>query len=72
MKIRAIKARLIRQARAVKTVATVTKTILFPVYRKKDNELIATVKSAAEAEALVLKAKTAKKASLYIGTPTAA
>ena len=37
---------------------------LYEVRRNKDQVLVATVDSAAEAEALVLKAKAAKKASL--------
>lgn len=44
---------------------------LYEVRRNKDQVLVATVDSAAEAEALVLKAKTAKKASLVFSAVVA-
>lgn len=65
MKMRAIKARLVRHARTVKAV----QPLLYPVFRKKDNQLIAVVKTEAIAQELVLKTKAAKKASLYVGVP---
>lgn len=76
MKIRAIKTRLIRTARVVRAKHSATKAtlpvarkinLLFPVFRNKDNALVAKVSTIAEAEALVLKAKAGKKASLRIG-----
>lgn len=48
--------------------AVVTK---YEVRRNKDQVLVATVDSAAEAEALVLKAKAGKKASLVFSAVTA-
>ena len=64
MKMRAIKA---RRARHVST--KIVLATFFPIFRRKDNVRVGTTKTEAEAVALLVKAKAAKKASLYIGTP---
>jgi len=64
MKMRTLKHRNTRKISIAKAAAPI-KVVSFSVYRKKDDVLVATVATEAEALALVTKAKTAKKASLY-------
>ena len=67
MKMRQLKHLKARLKTAIKIVANVVTR--FPVYRKKDDTLIAVASSAEAATALVIKAKAAKKATLYVGKP---
>lgn len=74
MKVRSIKRRFFHmfagRVEAAKTVAAKVITVVkYPVIRKKDGVEVAIVESVAEAEALIAKAKAAKKASLELGTP---
>jgi len=58
-----------RAMKHFKKLLKISKTItvqLFMVSRKKDNALIKIVDSKSQANAMILKAKAAKKASLYV------
>lgn len=67
MKVRQIKRRFFRHVSLAVSAAVATKKIVerFEVRRKKDDELVATVATEAEANALIEKAKSQKRASLY-------
>lgn len=72
MKMRQLKHLKRRVTVAVKAVKAAVQTVtLYQVYRRKDDVLVSTVQTLDEANALVMKAKAAKKASLYVTIATA-
>lgn len=65
MKMRVLKHRNTRKISLAKVLAPI-KVVTFSVFRKKDDVLVASGVTETEALALVVKAKAAKKASLYV------